>query len=105
MDKPTITINGTAKEIKKVKGSDWRIMGEFLEKKLSFGDKNFIDEHAKFIVNFFDGVTVDDVLNLPLEEIFPLAIEIRSFMINKISEKLNVIEKNSDKGAEEETTP
>ena len=105
MNKPTITINGETKEIKQVKGKDWRIMGEFLDKKISFNDSNFMEEQANFIANFFDDVTADDVLELPLEEIFPTAIAIRDFMINKISEKLNVIEKNAVTGAEEETTP
>ena len=104
MDKPTITINGEVKKIKEVKGKDWRVMGEFLEKKISLYDKEFAEEHAKFIANFFDGVTADDILNLPLEEIFPLAFAIRDFLINKISEKLQVIEKNVGEGAEEKTT-
>ena len=104
MNKPTITINGETKEIKQVKGKDWRIMGEFLDKKLSFNYNHFMDEQAKFIANFFDDVTADDVLDLPLEEIFPTAIAIRDFMINKISEKLNVIEKNAVTGGEEKTT-
>ena len=67
MNKPTIIINGVTKEIKQVTGSDWRVLGEFLEKKLSFADKNFIEEQAEFIAKFFADVTVDDVLNLPLE--------------------------------------
>ena len=43
MDKPTITINGEVKKIKEVKGKDWRVMGEFLEKKISLYDKEFAE--------------------------------------------------------------
>ena len=103
MNKPTIIIDEVKHEMKNVKGKDWRILGEFLNKKLSFNDENFIDEQAEFIANFFDDVTAEDILNLPLEEILPTSMAIRDFMINKISEKLNVIEKNAEKGAEEKT--
>lgn len=100
-----VTADGISHEIKNLKGKDWRILGEFFEKKLSFHDKNFMEEQADFIANFFDGVTAEDILELPLEEIFPIAIDIRNFMIGKISEKLSVIEKNAREGAEEKTTP
>lgn len=104
MNNPTIIIDDIKHEIKKVTGKDWRILGEFLDKKVTFTDKIFLEEHAEFIANFFDGVTADDVLNLPLEEILPVAMEIRNFMINKISEKLSAIEKNAEKGEEEKIT-
>lgn len=101
MDKIIVEIEGKQHEIKKLTGKDWRVLGEFLEKKHSFKDVTFIEDQAKFIANFFDGVTSDDVLNLPLEEIFPLAISIRDFVMTTVSAKLNTIEKNVVKGEEE----
>lgn len=103
MDKPKILINGTEHEIKEVKGKDWRILGEFFEKNISFTDKNFMEEQADFIANFFDDVTANEILELPIEEIFPMAIEIRNYMTNKIGEKLNAIEKNVETGETEKT--
>lgn len=104
MDKPTININGVDHEIKILKGKDWRIVGEFIDKKMSFSDKNFIEEQADFISNFFDGVSADEVLDLPLEEIVPLSIKIRNFVIAKITEKLKAIEKNADSGVKDTPT-
>lgn len=96
MEKPAISINGSLKSIKTVKGSDWRSFAEFLDKKISYDDPIFIEEQAKFIANFFDDVSVDDILNLPLEEILPVSFDIRNFMIKKISEKVSAIEKNAE---------
>lgn len=100
-----VTADGISHEIKNLKGKDWRILGEFFEKKLSFHDKNFMEEQADFIANFFEDVTADEILELPIEEIFPMAIEIRNYMTNKIGEKLNAIEKNVETGETEKTKP
>lgn len=94
MKRITITINGTEHEIKKLTGKDWRTLGEFVDSNPVFADADFIEKHAAFIAKFFDGVTVDDVLEMPLEEIVPTTMAIRKLIGETIAAKMEKIEKN-----------
>lgn len=94
MKKITITINGTEHEIKRLTGKDWRTLGEFVDSNPVFTDADFIEKHAAFIAKFFDGVTVDDVLEMPLEEIVPATMAIRKLIGETIAAKMEKIEKN-----------
>lgn len=94
MVKPTITIGGVTHEIKTLTGKDWRILGEFLNADIQPQHVDYIEKHAAFIANFFDGVTADDVLNLPLADILPLYSAIQRYFTQSISEKLETISKN-----------
>lgn len=98
MNKPIITIDGKIIEMKILTGRDWRILGEFANQNIQMSDPAFFEKHAEFIANFFDGVTADDVLNLPLEDIFPLYIKIRSYFMEKFSAKIAEVEKNAETG-------
>lgn len=94
MKKLTITINGTEHEIKKLTGKDWRTLGEFVDNAPVISDADFIEKHAAFVAKFFEGVTVEDVLAMPLEEIIPTAMAIRKLIGETIAAKMERIEKN-----------
>ena len=96
MKKLTITINGKEHEIKKLTGKDWRTLGEFVDSNLVLTDADFIEKHAAFVAKFFEGVTVEDVLEMPLEEIIPTAMAIRKLIGETIAAKMERIEKNSE---------
>lgn len=94
MIKPTITINGNVISMRTLTGRDWRILGEFMNEDIKPKQSDYIEKHAAFIANFFEGVTADDVLNLPLSDIFPLYSDIQQYFTASISEKLEIISKN-----------
>lgn len=98
MATPTITIDGKEYEIKKLTGRDWRILGEFIDSAPAYGDVDFLEKHSAFIAAFYDGVTPDDVLNMPLEEIIPASFAVRNYITSRLSAKLEKIEKNSEAG-------
>lgn len=101
MERPTITIEGKTYEMKKLVGGDWRVLGEFRNSEPTALNADFIEKHAKLISNFF-GVSPEEILDkMPLEEILPTTRGIQNYMIEKLSAKLEVIEKNSDKGKAE----
>lgn len=95
------TIDGKEHEIRQLTGRDWRYFGEFIENAPNSTDVDFIERHADFIAKFYDGVTSDDVLNMPLEDIFPASFEIRNYINNQIGAKLVKIEKNSEADKEQ----
>lgn len=98
MKKLTITINGTEHEVKRLTGKDWRTLGEFVDSNPILTDADFIEKHAAFVAKFFEGVTVEDVLEMPLEEIIPTAIAIRKLIGETIAAKMEQVEKNSETG-------
>ena len=96
MDRPTITtIDGTQHIMRDLRGRDWRLLGEFADDAPSYTDADFLEKHAAFVTKFFDGVTTDDILDLPIEDIFPASIAVRNFITAQIGAKLEAIEKNS----------
>ena len=98
MDRPTITIGDKTFEMKTIDGRAFRLVSEYKESDFKFSNSAMVEEAAEFIVKFFDGVTADDVLDLPLEEIMPLAFRIERFVINLVSGKSEEIAKNADEG-------
>lgn len=94
MVKPTITIGGVTHEIKTLTGKDWRILGEFINADIQPKHVDYIEKHAEFIAHFFDGVTTDDILNLPIGDIMPLYSDIQRYFTQSISAKLEEISKN-----------
>ena len=96
MERPTITtIDGTQHIMRDLRGRDWRLLGEFADDAPSYIDADFLEKHAAFVAKFFDGVTADDILDLPIEDIFPASIAVRNFITAQIGAKLEAIEKNS----------
>ena len=96
MERPTIKIEDKIYAIKALKGKDWRILGEFGENQPQYTDANFIEKHAEFIANFYD-VPAEEILNkMPLKEVLPATMAIRTYMVNALTEKIAVIEKNSE---------
>ena len=103
MKRPTvITIDGTEHEIRNIDGRAYRVVTEFENDLPKIGEPNFIERHAALIAEFFDGVTTDDILDLPLEDIAPSSLEIRVFVFDKVYAKQRAIEKNApeDKATE-----
>ena len=98
MDRPTITIGDKTFEMKTIDGRAFRLVSEYKESDFKFSNSAMVEEAAEFIAKFFDGVTADDVLYLPLEEIMPLAFRIERFVINLVSGKSEKIAKNADEG-------
>ena len=98
MKRPTIiTIDGTEHEIRHIDGRAYRVVSEFENNLPKFGDTDFIERHAALIAEFYSGLTSDDVLVLPLEEIAPASLEIRNFIFNRVWDKTKAIEKNAPK--------
>ena len=96
MTKPTITINGKKHELTKITGRSWRILSEFIDNAPEYTDADFIEKHAEFVAKFYDDVIVDDVLDLPIEEILPASAAIRKYVMESLTAKLEKIEKNSE---------
>lgn len=96
MGRPTITIKGVEKEMRTLTGRDWRTLGEFIDTAPDYADVDFLEKHAGFISKFYDGVTAEDILNLPIEEIIPASLAVRSYIATSLSAKLEKIEKNSE---------
>ena len=96
MMKPTITtLDGKTHELARITGRHWRILSEFIDAAPEYVDADFIEKHAAFIAAFFDDITADDVLDLPIEEILPASADIRKFVMAQLTAKLEKIEKNS----------
>ena len=96
MTRPTITtLDGKKHELKKITGRSWRILAEFIDNQPEFVDVDFIEKHADFIANFYDGVTADNVLDLPIEDILPASANARKYVMEQLTAKLEKIEKNS----------
>ena len=94
MTRPTITtLDGKKHELKKITGRHWRILAEFIDNQPEFVDVDFIEKHADFIPQFYDGVTADDILDLPIEEILPYSKATQRFVMEQLTAKLEKIEK------------
>ena len=97
MEKPIIkTLDGKEHEMRELKGRDWRTLGEFMDNASTFTDTDFLEKQAEFIAKFYDGVTVEDILDLPLEDIMPVSVAIRDYIFNQLGARLEKIEKNSE---------
>lgn len=97
MTRPTITtLDGKKHELKKITGRHWRILAEFIDTAPEFVDVDFLEKHAAFIAEFYDGVTADDILDLPIEEILPASAATRNLIMAQLTMKLETIEKNSE---------
>lgn len=95
MTRPIITtLDGKTHELARITGRHWRILSEFIDNAPEYVDADFIEKHAAFIAAFYDDVTVDDVLDLPIEEILPASAAIRKFVMTQLTAKLEKIEKN-----------
>lgn len=95
MKRPTITIKGEEHEICAITGRQWRILSEFIDSAPEYSDADFIEQHAEFIAKFY-GVAAADVIDLPLEEILPISAAIRKYIVERLTAKLEKIEKNSE---------
>ena len=97
MERPRITtIDGKEHEMRKLTGRDWRLLGEFADNAPQFADTDFLEKQAEFTAQFFDDVTADDILDMPLEDIFPATLAVRNYIGNQIGAKLAKVEKNSE---------
>ena len=96
MEKLTITtLDGKKHQIRKINGRAWRITAEYIEGDFKFTNPALLEEAAAYIAEFFDGVTSEEILELPMEEILPTAFAIRDKVFESITPKVEAIEKNS----------
>ena len=95
MERPTITIAGEKKEMRTLTGRDWRIFAEQSEKGAALSDADFLEKQAEFISGFYEGVTAEEVLNMPLEEILPASTAIKNYIMRTLTVRFEQIEKNS----------
>ena len=93
MEKPTIKINGKTHKLTEISGRHWRIMGEFIESAPDYVDADFLEKHADFIAKFYEDVTAEDILDLPIEDILPASAAIRKYIMECLTVKLEKIEK------------
>ena len=98
MEKPKIIINGVEHEIRQLTGRDWRVMGEFIESAPDFTDVDYLVKHAEFVANFYTDLTVDDILDLPIEDILPASTAVRNYIVASLTAKFEKIEKNVEAG-------
>ena len=98
MERPTIIIGGKKHVVQNLTGRSWRLLGEFVDSAPEYSDADFLEKHAAFIAQFYDGVNVDDVLDMPMEEILPASAAIRKFIMESLTARLEKIEKNSEEG-------
>ena len=101
MEKPRIvTIDGVEHEMKPLTGRSYRVVAEFDNNLPEFGDVDFIERHAAVIAELY-GVAVEDVLDMPLEEIVPAAREARMVAYAFTWLKTGEISKNSQEDKEQ----
>lgn len=81
--------------MKKITGRHWRILSEFIDTAPEYVDAEFIEKHADFIAQFYDGVTADNIHDLPIEDILPASAAARKFVMELLTAKLEKIEKSS----------
>ena len=102
MEKPTITtIDGKKHKMKPLDGRAYRVAMEFDNNMPQVTDADFMERHAAIVAEFF-GVTVDDVLDLPLEEIMPASIAARRVVFQLAWSKTSEISKNLAEDKEQE---
>lgn len=78
MEKPTLTtIDGATHELKPFTGRTYRVIAEFEKNYPEIGDVDYIERHAALVAELYEGVTVDDVLDMPLEDIVPASMVVR----------------------------
>lgn len=96
MQRPTIiTADGKQHEMIKLTGRIYRIVAEFDSNMPQISDVNFIERHAALAAELY-GVTTDDILNMPLEDILPATTEARRLTYSFTWLKMSEIAKNSD---------
>lgn len=101
MERPTIiTIDGKAHEMIPLTGRAYRILAEFDNNLPQATDVDFIERHAAFVANFY-GVSVDDVLDMPLEDILPASLTARKVAYAFTWRKMQEISKNAAKDKEQ----
>ena len=97
MQKPTITtIDGKEHKMNLITGRAYRIAAEFDNNQPQITDADFIERHAAITAEFFEGVTKEDILDLPLEEILPASIAARRAVFQLTLLKTQEISKNSE---------
>ena len=103
MERPRITtIDGKEHEMIALNGRAYRIASEFDNNQPQFTDPDFLERHAAITAEFYDGVTKEDILDLPIEEILPASIAARRAVFQLTWLKTIAISKNSDEGKAQE---
>lgn len=103
MERPTITtIDGSEHKMRNLDGRAYRIVSEFDNNLPNYTDADFIEKHAAIIAEFYSGITLDDVLDLPLEDILPASFELRSYVLKITWAKTAAVSKNAPEGKETE---
>lgn len=96
MDRPTITtVDGKEHALKKFDGRIYRLVAEFDRDLPQITDVDFIERHAAIVAELY-GVSTDDALDLPLEDIMPASIEGRRAVFQLTWSKTADISKNSE---------
>ena len=101
MDKPTIrTIDGKEHKLKDFDGRIYRVVAEFDKNQPALDDADFLEKHAEIAAELF-GVTKDDILDMPLEEIMPASIAGRRAVFRFTWLKTQEIAKNLEEDKEQ----
>lgn len=102
MSKPIIkTVDGKEHEMIELTGRAYRMAIEFDKNQPQFSDEEFIERHASLVAEFYKGVTKEDVLDMPLEEIIPASIAARRAVYSFTWLKVQEISKNLDEDKEQ----
>ena len=102
MKKPTITtIDGKTHEMINLTGRTYRVVAEFEKNAPDIADVDYIERHAALIAELYDGVTVDDVLDMPLEDIIPASLAARKVAYSFTWLKMQEITKNVEADKEQ----
>lgn len=95
MDKPTLrTIDGAEHEMVDLTGRIYRIVAEFDNNVPEISDVDFIERHAALTAELYSGVSVDDVLDLSLDDILPASVAARRFVYAFTWLKMAEVSKN-----------
>ena len=99
MNKPVIEIKGQRYEIKHVKACDWREFFKFDSEKKGILTYEYLDKHCEIIAGFFDGVSVDDLIeNLEIADVLKIYDDILMYLMFLLTSKLGKNEKNAETG-------
>lgn len=100
MNTPTIIIDNRTYELPRLKGSAWRKFMAFEKEHTEVFSEDFIETRCAFLADIFGNkFTADDLLdNLYLEEIIQAYRDVASYIIGRLSAKLEEAEKNVDAG-------
>lgn len=100
MNTPTITVDGKTYELPRLKGGAWRKLMAFEQNHNDIFTEDFVEARCEFLADIYGGGLTSDALldNLYLEEIMQAYRDVASYIIGRLTVKLEEAEKNVDAG-------